>query len=96
MVDLSPGDDVPSRLVKQHETHGALMRETQIPKGVNVKKSPGCGQCVALRGQVGKEVSCSIYARRPLVCREFTVGGDDCREARSRAGIENPEEVPHG
>lgn len=95
MVDLSPGDDVPTRLLKYHETHGTLMRETLVPKGVNIQKNPGCGQCVALRGQVGKKVSCSIYARRPKVCREFEVGGYDCREARARAGIENPDVVSH-
>jgi len=28
-------------------------------------------RCVALRGEVGKLVSCAIYEQRPTPCREF-------------------------
>ncbi|GAB4413661.1 MAG: hypothetical protein OHK0054_02490 [Sideroxydans sp.] len=28
-------------------------------------------RCIALEGEVGKQVSCSIYADRPTSCREF-------------------------
>jgi len=30
---------------------------------------------------------CRHYDYRPRVCREFSVGGDDCRDARRRAGV---------
>jgi Fe-S-cluster containining protein len=30
---------------------------------------------------------CRHYEYRPLACHEFEVGGDDCRDARRRAGI---------
>ncbi len=30
-------------------------------------------RCIALEGEVGKQVSCSIYAQRPSPCREFDV-----------------------
>lgn len=33
---------------------------------------------------------CRHYEYRPLACREFLVGDDDCRDARRRAGIETP------
>lgn len=29
------------------------------------------GKCVALEGEVGKHVSCSVYEDRPDVCRKF-------------------------
>ncbi|HWE39673.1 MAG TPA: YkgJ family cysteine cluster protein [Isosphaeraceae bacterium] len=30
---------------------------------------------------------CLHYDDRPRACRQFAVGGDDCRDARRRAGI---------
>ncbi len=30
-------------------------------------------RCAALRGEVGKQVSCAIYENRPTTCREFNV-----------------------
>lgn len=50
-------------------------------------------RCVALQGQVGEAVSCSIYAQRPSTCREFDWRLDDgsvdprCTDARSRRGL---------
>ena len=38
--------------------------------------------CTALRGDVGKACRCSIYARRPSVCREFVAGSEACLAAR--------------
>jgi Fe-S-cluster containining protein len=33
---------------------------------------------------------CRHYEYRPLACHEFEVGGDDCHDARRRAGIGEP------
>jgi Fe-S-cluster containining protein len=38
--------------------------------------------CIAFRGQVGGACRCSIYDRRPEVCRTFTPGSPDCLAAR--------------
>ena len=39
--------------------------------------------CVALRGSILSRVSCTIYGRRPKVCRTAVKPGDrTCREAR--------------
>ena len=35
-------------------------------------------RCSALTGTIGIRVACSVYADRPLVCREFEAGSDDC------------------
>jgi len=51
------------------------------------------GRCAALRGEPGRSVFCSIYERRPSVCRSFEphwragVEGSRCLEARRRLGL---------
>ena len=35
-------------------------------------------RCSALAGEVGSSAQCSVYERRPLVCREFQSGSEDC------------------
>ena len=46
------------------------------------RDSEGNCRCAALEGQVGKSVSCSIYERRPLVCRKFQPETAECDYAR--------------
>jgi hypothetical protein len=43
--------------------------------------------CIALRGTVGRGVSCAIYPRRPRACRRLTAGSAACRRARRQAGL---------
>lgn len=51
------------------------------------------GRCVALLGEVGSQVRCSIYQNRPSTCREFAchsetpVGNPDCNRARAAHGL---------
>lgn len=45
-------------------------------------------RCVALAGEVGVQVRCSIYAERPSPCREFDVQHEACARARQRFGLE--------
>lgn len=52
--------------------------QTGVMKFVNPKKT----RCVALDGNIGKYVSCSIYSNRPSPCRKFM--------ANLEAGIPNP------
>jgi Fe-S-cluster containining protein len=35
-------------------------------------------RCSALLGEIGSRTQCSVYANRPLVCREFQRGSHDC------------------
>ena len=50
-------------------------------------------RCVALEGEIGEQVSCSIYERRPDPCRDFApyaplgIGDDACDRARRRYGL---------
>lgn len=44
--------------------------------------------CAALTGKIGKQVACSIYEERPVLCRQFEAGSPECYEARRALGIE--------
>jgi Fe-S-cluster containining protein len=44
-------------------------------------------RCVALEGEIGTLVKCSVYNCRPDACRKFEVGSDLCNEARRKANI---------
>jgi len=50
-------------------------------------------RCIALVGEVGRAVSCSIYAQRSSTCREFARDGENgvaspaCARARARHGL---------
>jgi Fe-S-cluster containining protein len=44
-------------------------------------------RCVALAGEVGHCVSCSIYAQRPSVCHQVQAGDDFCLRARQHHGL---------
>lgn len=50
-------------------------------------------RCVALDGQLGASVRCTIHPRRPTPCREFAASYEDgtpherCDEARARHGL---------
>jgi hypothetical protein len=43
-------------------------------------------RCAALEGEIGRHVGCSVYGKRPLVCREFQAGSDDCLMVRRQFG----------
>jgi Fe-S-cluster containining protein len=44
-------------------------------------------RCVALEGEVGGCVACTIYAARPSPCREFEAAHDACQRARARHSL---------
>jgi len=44
-------------------------------------------RCVALDGQVGVAVRCTVYADRPSGCRELQPGEDKCLRARQRHAL---------
>jgi Fe-S-cluster containining protein len=47
-------------------------------------------RCIALRGRVGAQVSCSIYALRPPSCRQVRPGSRECRRDRRERGVDSP------
>jgi Fe-S-cluster containining protein len=50
-------------------------------------------RCVALVGQVGISVSCSVYEGRPLVCQEFEPGSQKCSQVRKFFGLQSSMEL---
>jgi Fe-S-cluster containining protein len=68
---LIVGDDVPERLVADNAWGGSVMRRL------------GDGWCAALDRQT---LLCTIYGRRPGICRDFAAGGHDCRTVRGARG----------
>lgn len=80
-TDAAPGGSVPAQLTE------AVTPLLRCMKGTGSKPV----HCIALEGEVGKRVSCSIYAQRPSPCREFDVfeadGSPDPRCAALRAQL---------
>lgn len=69
----SAGGCVPDALTTQVSPHLSCMQGT----------SQKPARCVALTGQVGQAVACSIYQQRSSTCREFAMSGEN--------GVPNPE-----
>ncbi len=44
-------------------------------------------RCSALVGEIGSRAQCSVYIDRPLVCREFQAGSEDCIMVRRSSGL---------
>jgi len=44
-------------------------------------------RCVALAGEIGQQVGCTIYDSRPSPCREFDTEHAACNRARQRCGL---------
>ena len=44
-------------------------------------------RCAALKGDIGRHATCTIYVMRPLVCRECQPGDDACNMARAKYGF---------
>ncbi|MDE2118366.1 MAG: YkgJ family cysteine cluster protein [Betaproteobacteria bacterium] len=82
-ADDAPGGQVPARLTERVHAHLRCM------KGTN-EKPP---RCIALQGEIGRQVACAIYELRPSPCREFNVLEQDgtpnerCRRLRAQAGL---------
>lgn len=68
---------VPAELTTAISPHHVCMKGTE-QKPVH---------CIALEGEVGREVSCNIYELRSSTCRQFEAGSEDCAKARKIHGL---------
>jgi Fe-S-cluster containining protein len=73
----APGGLVPAELTQDISPHMRCMRGTYT-------KQP---RCVALSGEIGQQVGCTIYAQRSSTCRELQAGTDQCIRARALHGV---------
>ena len=53
----------------------------------HLRLDPG-GRCLALRGRIGRRVSCTIYALRPAGCRRIEPGDARCLQYRRERGVD--------
>jgi uncharacterized protein len=80
-LEASEPDGVPEALSQPLDAHRLEMRK--LPDG----------RCAALSGKIGQAAACTIYARRPSVCRELAPSWEDgrsspqCDRARARFGL---------
>ncbi len=76
-VDVTPADEkrLGKRFVRLHVIHGEIRTRPTTNKTGPIKGVEDC-RCVALRGSIGKQVSCTIYENRPKVCRKALRPGD--------------------
>lgn len=75
--DAHPGGTVPREMTIAITPHRSAMRGTE--------QTPV--RCIALRGDVGRDVGCAIYPLRSTTCREFTAFTPECAKARAAYGL---------
>lgn len=82
-ADDALGGTVPAALTRRLSLHARCMLGTDRP----------APRCVALAGEIGRAVECTIYAQRPTPCREFAASGEggvrnaQCDKARAAWGL---------
>jgi Fe-S-cluster containining protein len=86
----------PSELAKTAQSVGVPeeMAIALTPKLMRMKGTDEASpRCVALTGEIGQRVGCSIYADRPSPCHEFNpwaalgIVDEACNRARQRHGL---------
>ena len=79
-ADDAPGGTVPVALTRQVSPQHRCMAGTEVQPV----------RCVALGGEVGQQVGCSIYAQRSSTCKSVMPGDPQCLKARAAHGLESP------
>jgi hypothetical protein len=76
-TNTHPDGAVPIELTEPVSPHYVAMR------GTNQAQK----RCIALAGEVGQNVSCTIYEARSSSCRECQSGDERCNRARRAWGL---------
>jgi len=79
-ADDAPGGSVPVSLTRPV---GSLHRDMAGTETRPVR-------CIALQGEIGRDVGCSIYAQRSSTCKSVMPGDSQCLKARAAHGLESP------
>jgi len=77
------------------EPRSSLLRSPELVRRLVVHNDEGvphlrldaAGKCLALRGSIGRRVSCTIYAHRPGGCRKVESGSARCLQYRRERGV---------
>lgn len=80
-VEIAEGDAILERpdLVRKH-----VVRD---PDGVPHLRLAPDGRCLALRGALGRKVTCGMYGERPTPCRTVQAGDALCLRYRHEHGM---------
>jgi Fe-S-cluster containining protein len=81
------------RLFKYVWPNGVFKVEQYKSYWLRRKREGGWWKCIALKGNIGQAVSCSVYADRPSACRDFEPGSEKCKQIREWAGLETQEKA---
>ena len=74
------------RFTLEDDEQLAKIPETLVSADLSGMRCEG-QRCLALSGEIGKHVACTIYAVRPDVCRACMPGDPECLMAREEHGI---------
>lgn len=77
-ADDAPGGTVPAALTRPLGPFHRCMAGTEAKPA----------RCVALQGEIGQSVGCTIYAQRSSSCQELMPGDEKCRRARAFHGLD--------
>lgn len=83
-VNLTPKDEdkLGKRYVRLYVINSEIRTRPTLNKAGPLKGAEDC-RCVSLRGSIGNQVSCSIYEKRPDICKKALNPGDrQCIEVR--------------
>ena len=72
-----PDGTVPAELTTPVSPHLVAMRGTDT-KPV---------RCIALNGEIGRSVNCTIYPLRSSTCHDCEAGSEKCNRARQQYGL---------
>jgi Fe-S-cluster containining protein len=82
-ADDASGGTVPVALTRPLTPHTRCMQGTEaLPV-----------RCVALQGEVGRDVRCGIYSQRSSTCKAVQPGDDQCVRARRQHSVAAPPPV---
>jgi Fe-S-cluster containining protein len=93
----SDGDFVPvsaldrKRLPRQYQKK--LLETKPVEHGpwaLGLKRFGKHEACVALKGTLGKDIVCDVYAQRPQQCRDFVKGSEECLKRRAEVFLVIP------
>lgn len=79
-VRVEPDDTTPRHLTRSVRRMMGFA-SWEADEGVRAMRNVD-DRCVALRGEIGVEVRCACYQRRPAACVDFEPGSAECLKAR--------------
>lgn len=84
-VGVKPTDDVEPALYWDVTTETA---DGEMVVDRFMRRNEDTLACIALEGNIGERVGCTIYETRPIMCHHFEAGSDRCHAVRRAYGLE--------